>query len=76
VIRIAGWLTGAAAAVLVATLWTRSAARDEVVSRPAVWEIVAVTPPPESADDASIDLALTAQWMAEGLSLARNGDVQ
>lgn len=76
VIRIAGWLTGAAAAVLVTALWMRPAARDEAVLRPAVWEIVAVTPPPESADDASIDIAVTAQWMAEGLSLARNGDVQ
>lgn len=66
VMRIAGWMTAAAAAVLIGalSLWPRDGT--DTVSP---WQSAAVMPPVESTDEAAIELVAT-QWIANDLSLA------
>ncbi|HSW46656.1 MAG TPA: zf-HC2 domain-containing protein [Phycisphaerae bacterium] len=66
--RLAGWLTAAAAAVLIAALLARPADLGDTTSRPAIWQTVAVLPPTELHGDADSDLLVMAQWMADELS--------
>jgi hypothetical protein len=72
VLRIASWLTAAAAGVLFGTLLTWSEPANEPIAAaiaPSTWQTVAVMPPPDDADDVP-ELVLAAQWMANDLSLA------
>lgn len=69
VIRIAGWLTAAAAAVLVVAVLSEPPARnDAAMPNPGIWETVAATPPNELRDETSMELMVMAQWMADELS--------
>lgn len=69
VIRLAGWLTAAAAAVLMAVLVGGPGGRGSPSASPsALWETAAITPPAELEEDSSSDLLAMAQWMADGLS--------
>lgn len=74
ILRIAGWLTATAAAVLIGTLLTRPNIPVEMASRPAIWETMAVMPPAEERDETNSDLAVAAQWMADDLSADGNGE--
>ena len=70
VLRITGWLTGVAAAVLVGALLLKPAPRTDgtqvASAAPAAgWQIQAVTPPMELADNAGSSEVLPAQWMAD-----------
>ncbi|MBI4578564.1 MAG: zf-HC2 domain-containing protein [Planctomycetes bacterium] len=78
VLRIAGWMTAAAAAVLIGALLIRQpVVGGETNHRPSVWETVAVTPTPpsEAADGPNSELVL-AQWMADDLSWQSSGDLR
>jgi len=69
VLRIATWLTAAAASVMLATLLIRPAEQTDLRSSSAsaaVWQTRAVMPP-EEADSGSSDLVVVAQWMADEL---------
>src|SRR4051812_27437271 len=85
VLRIAGWLTTAAAAVLVLSLMLlpkiRGGATGPTVSMgdPAsagrttlAWQTAALMPPTENHDDAAPEVEL-AQWMASDLSFGDRG---
>jgi len=75
VLRVASWLTAAAAGVLFGTLLTWSEPMNETVttaSAAPAWQTVAVMPPPDDADDVP-ELVLAAQWMANDLSPAELG---
>lgn len=74
VLRLAGWLTGAAAAVLIVALLSKGFGRTNLAAQPPFWEAVAVTPPSEQPEEASPELVV-AQWMAEDLS-AENGGLR
>lgn len=69
VVRVAGWLTAAAAAVLIAALFTRPPTSDQMATAtgPELWEALAVTPTAQMDDDEA-GLAIVAQWMADELS--------
>ena len=71
VLRITGWLTGAAAVILVGALLAKPAARTDTPRGPqvasAAWQIQAVTPPMELADSSGGTDVLPAQWMADEL---------
>ena len=66
--RIAGWLTAAAATILIGVVLTRPAQQPDADTRPAVWETIAVMPPDEVHEETSPDLLAMAQWMADDLS--------
>jgi hypothetical protein len=74
VMRIAGWLTAAAAAVLVAALpfWPNSqidSGMSASASSPSLIQTIAVNPPDENAADAAHpDSIADAQWMADNFS--------
>jgi anti-sigma factor RsiW len=68
VLRLAGWMTAAAAAVLIGAVLVRHVSSTAPVSRPAIWETVAVTPPVDLPEEVNPDLAVLAQWMADDLS--------
>ena len=70
VMRIAGWLTAVAASILIAALLLWKRPGDEVPVRVASsWQTAAVMPPAETQhDEASSDLVVVAQWMANDLS--------
>jgi anti-sigma factor RsiW len=70
ILRIAGWLTAAAAAVLVGALLGRPIDGTEGNGRPAVWQTVAVMSPVEVQPEAGSDPVLVAQWMADELSVS------
>jgi anti-sigma factor RsiW len=80
ILRIASWMTAAAAAVLVGSLtfWpAHDRSTTEIASAPssANWEAVAIMPPPaadRSATDRADDLVELAQWMADDLSQQRD----
>ncbi|GMU22785.1 MAG: hypothetical protein AMXMBFR13_28690 [Phycisphaerae bacterium] len=76
--RMAGWMTGAAAALLLAALagLPDSPPRRMAEAPPAVWQTVAAMPPEVELDDPNTDLVLMAQWMADELSAPDNGDPQ
>jgi anti-sigma factor RsiW len=71
VLRITGWLTAAAAAVLMGALLTWPAEDSDLIARPAIWETAAVTPVVDAGDDTNSDLVTLAQWMADELSSSR-----
>lgn len=66
VMRIAGWLTAAAAAVMVGTVLIQPIDRTEA-GRSVVWQTTAVMPPAETYDSSG-ELVTIAQWMANDLS--------
>jgi len=72
VLRITGWLSAAAAAILVAALFVRPASHTDgvqVASATSAWQIQAITPPMELADSAGGGGdVVPAQWMTEELS--------
>ena len=71
VLRLASWMTAAAAAVLIGAVLIRQVGQTDAVSRPAIWETVAVTPPVEVPEEMNPDLVVMAQWMADDLSSER-----
>jgi len=68
VLRIAGWLTAAAAALLVGSLLTAPRATTATPAKPGLWEAIAVMPPAETQGETNSDLVQVAQWMADDLS--------
>jgi anti-sigma factor RsiW len=72
-LRVAGGLTAAAAAVLIGTLLVWPAHRGEGGTRPAVWQSVAVMPPVAGHDETNFDSLAMAQWMADELA-SEKGD--
>jgi anti-sigma factor RsiW len=66
VLRIAGWLTAAAAAILVAAVLHAPGAPPEPAS-PAVWPTYAAMSPEQVQDSNRSEIVL-AQWMADDLS--------
>ncbi len=73
VLRLAGWLTATAAAVLIASLLTQRTGVAEDAFRPSIWETVAVMPP-EAHEGTSPELLATAQWIVDELELGQNGN--
>ena len=69
VLRISGWLTGAAAVILVGALFTRPAGRTEMTPvASASWQMQAITPPVELADSSGGGSdVVPAQWMTDEL---------
>ena len=71
VLRIAEWLTGAAAAVLLGALLLWPSQVGEATAHAGTWQATAVMPPAEvRGDDAVPDVVGAAQWMANDLSVA------
>ncbi len=68
VLRLAGWMTAAAAAVLIGAVFIRHVSWTDAAAHPAIWETVAVTPPVEVPEEVNPDLVVLAQWMADDLS--------
>jgi anti-sigma factor RsiW len=73
VLRLAGWMTATAAAVLVGALLIRGNERTDTALGPEVWQTVAVTPPEDIREGDNSDLA---QWMLDDLSSESNGDLR
>jgi anti-sigma factor RsiW len=69
VLRISGWLTGAAAVILVGALFTNPARRTEAtpVASASAWQMQAITPPVELADSSGGTDVVPAQWMTDEL---------
>jgi anti-sigma factor RsiW len=67
VLRMAGWLTAAAAVVLIGALLTRFAGTAEVAGLPGVWQTVMVTPSADLHESDGSDVVV-AEWMADDLS--------
>jgi anti-sigma factor RsiW len=70
VLRISGWLTGAAAAVLVGSLvlWPRASTTETAQANIAAWEVAALMPPPDQRGDRPDELIELAQWLSDDLS--------
>ncbi len=68
-LRIASWLTAAAAAVLIAALLFDPGDASDGNNQPAVWETLAVMTPASVQDDDNAELLTAAQWMADDLSI-------
>jgi anti-sigma factor RsiW len=66
VLRLAGWLTAAAAGVLIGALLNSYPAGPEAVPPPGVWQTMAVMSPAEVQDSDGV----VAEWMADDLSLS------
>lgn len=66
VMRIAGWLTSAAAAILIAALLIRPAPRSDDSLASAL--TAAISPPAAVTENDSADLIDAAQWMANDLT--------
>lgn len=75
ILRLAGWLTATAAGILIASLLSWPTNGTDVTAQPAIWESVAVRPSYTMNDNPDSDL-LVAQWMADDLGSAKNGDLQ
>jgi anti-sigma factor RsiW len=73
-VRVAGWLTAAAAVLLVGSLslmhWPvdRPTGGLATTARPTAWEVNAVTPPALAQAEGNSELVQVAQWMADDLS--------
>jgi len=73
-LRLAGWLTGAAAAVLLICavwMWSGRARSEEIATAPNSWELAAVAPAVETPWSESQQIA---QWIVEDLSLENGHD--
>jgi anti-sigma factor RsiW len=70
VLKIAGWLTAAAAAVLLAALpmWHQQSNETQAAAPTPELDYVAVTPPADSEQQGRNDYVALAQWMADDLS--------
>ncbi|GMV97807.1 MAG: hypothetical protein AMXMBFR83_21620 [Phycisphaerae bacterium] len=66
VIRVAGWLTAAAAAVLIAAVISGPSHRPEATAPPSFTGTLATLPPAETTEDD--ELMVMALWMADELS--------
>ena len=69
VLRIASWLTAAAACIALAMLLIRPSSQIDLrggSATAALWQTRAVTPP-EEMDSGSAELVVVAQWMADEL---------
>lgn len=75
VLRLAGWLTGAAAAVLVGGLLNWHSHNDGASMPGATWATVAVMPTAEVQTETSSELVV-AQWMADDLSSLEEGELR
>ena len=76
VLRLAEWMTGVAAAVLIGAMVLWPDGRDKNGTRAAgtMWQAAAVTPPASVQDDGLSDVVALAQWMADDLSDERGGE--
>jgi anti-sigma factor RsiW len=74
-IRVASWLTATAAAVLIMALLRQPSGSEDIVAAPAPWETLAVSPPTDTREEASAELAV-AQWMAVDLASGENGELR
>ena len=74
VLRIASWLTAAAASIALATLLIKPADQMDpsATASAAVWQTRAVMPPDQVGDGGSGDLVVMAQWMADELTTDLN----
>jgi len=72
VLRLAEWMSAAAAAILIAAILTWPGHGNETASADSLWQTVAVTPPNESHEGANHELVVLAQWMADDLSHGEN----
>jgi anti-sigma factor RsiW len=69
VLRLAEWLTAAAAAVILLNLVHLPRSTVSVNPENATaWQAAALIPPPQTRDDASGDVVAVAEWMANDLS--------
>ena len=68
-VRVTGWLTAAAAAILIGALAWWPAESGTLQSRPGMWETIAIAPPVETQAESNAELVQVAQWMADDLSL-------
>jgi anti-sigma factor RsiW len=72
VLRLAEWLTAAAAAVIILNLaiFSNSANKNEGYERDSAmaWQAEALTPPAQTRDDSASDVVAVAEWMANDLS--------
>ncbi len=75
-LRFAGGLTAAAAAVLIGALLVWPAYRGKGGPRPAVWQSVAVMSPVTEHDESNFDLLAIAQWMADELASGNSGELR
>ena len=78
VMRIASWLTAAAAAVLFAAMLMNRPTNTEVVQNVTTWQTEAVMPPPEQPSTTG-EMVAVAQWMASDLApgdAASNPDLE
>jgi hypothetical protein len=74
VLRVAGWLTAAAAAVLLVALLNKPPDRTELAAGPEIWETFPTMSPTELRDAAGSDTVLImTQYMADDLSAANSG---
>jgi anti-sigma factor RsiW len=76
VLRIASWLTGVAAALLIGALLMWSSLRLEPASRPAAVDTLVLAPATEPPGEPNSELIQVAQWMADDLSIGLSGGHQ
>lgn len=71
VLRMAEWLTAAAAAVLVGALmfWSEGERPSQPPTQVATWQSDAVMPPTETRDEVASNVVTLAEWMANDLSV-------
>ena len=75
-VRVTGWLTAAAAVVLVGSLVLSRGEPERTAARPAaMWETFAVVPPADTQAESNAELVQVAQFMADDLSLGGGGVV-
>lgn len=68
-VRVASWLTAAAAMLLVGALLARPQAPVATPVKAGPWETYAIAPPAEVHGESSSELVQVAQWMADDLSV-------
>lgn len=76
ILRLAGWLTATAAGILIASLLSWPATGTDMAGQPAIWESVAIRPASELNDNGDSELLVVAQWMADDLGSAQNGELR
>lgn len=75
ILRVAGWVTAAAAAVLVAVWLHAPMTPGEVVTPGGIWQTAAVTPDLLTIDPTT-DPVVLAQWMVDELSTSSGGELR